>query len=157
MKKAILAVGLAATASYGAWRWWSSEPAALEANLTLDRIWVDHIPRNDRDMFQIFIAITDEPIGIFNETSQWKGSFELFKYEAHDTEIRAVFPQNGDREKITAKATRCNENRMDFCLELSGSSRGVKRYYSQKGWEIEGARTLDDLQHRTEEVLKLAK
>ncbi|MGE0549077.1 MAG: hypothetical protein AB7O24_18925 [Kofleriaceae bacterium] len=157
MKKAILAVGLAATASYGAWRWWSSEPATADANLTLNRVWIDHIPRNDRDMIQIFVAITEEPIGVFQQTSQWKMSAELFTYEAHGNEIRAVFPQNGDREKISAKATRCNENGMDFCLELSNATRGVKRYFSRKGWEIEGASTLDDIQHRADKLLDTAK
>ena len=28
---------------------------------------------------------------------------------------------------------------MDYCLEMSGGSRGVKRYYSRRGWEVRSA------------------
>ena len=40
------------------------------------------------------------------------------------------------REKLTVDARPCRDNGMDFCLDVTGSSRGVKRYYSKKGWEI---------------------
>ena len=36
---------------------------------------------------------------------------------------------------------------MDFCLELEGSSRGVKKYYSREGWEIGNVRDIDTLTH----------
>jgi hypothetical protein len=153
MKKAIVVLGLMAASGWGAWRWWgssSSTEAKPDASLTLDRIWIDHIPRNDRDMVQMFAAITEQPFGGFNATSQWKGSFELFRHETHGDQLRVVFPQTGERQTIRAKATRCNVNGMDFCLELSGTSRGVKKYFSRKGWEIEGVRSADDLRGRIE-------
>jgi hypothetical protein len=55
--------------------------------------------------------------------------------------MRIVFPQSGDRETLTVKPHRCNEQGMDYCLDVSGSTRGVSRYYSRKGWEI---RTVDE-------------
>jgi hypothetical protein len=33
---------------------------------------------------------------------------------------------------------------MDYCLELSGASRGVKRYYSRKGFEIGASASVED-------------
>ena len=138
MKKALLAMVAIAGAGYGVYRW-RSEPAPApkhQENLLTDRLWVDHIPRGERDVFQIFAAITEEPLGIFQSTSRWKGEFEMFKYELHGSELRIVFPQTGSKEKIAAKATECNRGGMDYCLELEGSSHGVKRYYSRDGWEI---------------------
>ena len=35
---------------------------------------------------------------------------------------------------------------MDFCLELEGSSRGVKKYYSREGWEIGTVRDITDVE-----------
>ena len=116
MKKALLAMVAIAGAGYGVYRWQAGEPtptAKHQENLLTDRLWVDHIPRNDRDVFQIFAAITEEPIGIFQATSVWKGEFEMFKYEAHGDELRLVFPQSGERNKVKAKATECNRNGMD--------------------------------------------
>lgn len=145
MKKAVLAMAVLAGTGYGVYRWSSDDaPSAPKGKVSVtDRLWIDHIPRNDRDTVQIFVAITDEPMGIFQATSQWKGEFELFRYEQHGDELRILFPQTGTRDRVRAKATECNKNGMDYCLELEGSSRGVKRYYSREGWEIGSLRDLD--------------
>jgi hypothetical protein len=136
MKKLLLIAAIAG-AGIGTWRWRQARgEQPSDASLVTDRLWVDHLPRNERDTIQVFAALTQEPIGIFQKVSAWQGSYELFRYEGHDGELRLVFPQNGDKEKVRAKARRCDEAGMDFCLELSGSSRGAKRYYSVEGWEI---------------------
>ncbi len=137
MKKLLVLVLVAGTA-VAAWRRRSgSETEATDDKLVFDRLWIDHMPRNDKDTIQVFAAITDEPMGVFQETSVWKGAFELFRYESHDGEIRMLFPQTNERSKVKAKARACSDKRdMDYCLELSGTNRGVKKYYSRKGWEI---------------------
>jgi hypothetical protein len=157
MKKAILVLGLMAAAGFGVWRWrgWAPEPKH-DAKLVLDRIWIDHVPRNDRDVIQVFAALSEEAFGVFNATSQWRGSFEVFRHETRGDEIRAMYPQTGDREKIRAKATRCDEREMDYCLELSGASRGVKKYYSRKGWEIDGKTSVHKLRHRIADITEIA-
>lgn len=147
MKKALLATVMAAGAGYALYHWQSDDavaPAAqAEQVAATDRLWIDHIPRNDKDVIQIFVALTEEPVGIFQATSQWKGEFELFRYEQHGGEMRMVFPQTGTRDRVRVKATECDRNGMDYCLELQGASRGVKRYYSREGWEIGSVRDLD--------------
>ena len=88
---------------------------------------------------RVFAAISEHSVGVFQATSQWRGAYEAFRYEASGGEMRLVFPQSGDRETVRVKARRCNEQGMDFCLELDGASRGAKRYYSREGWEINGS------------------
>ena len=122
--------------------------------LALDRLWVDHMPRNERDMFQLFAAITEEPIGVFQETSVWKGSFEMFRYEARGDEIRIHYPQNNDREKVKAKARKCSDSGWDYCMEVEGSTRGVKKYYSRKGWELDSVKGAAELRERVELLLE---
>ena len=151
MKKALLVLSLVVVAVVTLWKLRGHHDVApSDDSLLLDRVWLDHMPRNDRDTINAFLAITDQPLGIFQAASQWKGNYELFRYEASGDEMRLVFPQNGDREKVTAKARRCNERGMDYCLELDGSKRGVKRYYSRKGWEIDG----NHMQDRIETMLR---
>ncbi len=149
MKKALLAVVAVAGAGYGVMRWQGTPTPApapqQHDDLITDRLWIDHIPRNDRDTVQIFAALTEEPVGIFQAASQWKGEFELFRYEQHGGELRMLFPQTGTRDRVKAKATECNRGGMDYCLELEGSSRGVKRYYSREGWEIGSRHDIDAL------------
>ena len=81
----------------------------------------------------------------FQAASAWKGAYEIFKYESHGDEYRMVFPQNGSRDKVMVKATSCNRGGMDYCLELDGASRGVKQYYSRKGWEIGSLKDVERL------------
>jgi hypothetical protein len=60
--------------------------------------------------------------------------------------------RTGDRETVRAKAWRCNDGGMDFCLELDGASRGVKRYFSREGWEIGGNHDLDAIARQLDAV-----
>ena len=159
MKKTLLVLALATTATYATWRVMRSDAppaAALDDRLALDRIWIDHVPRNDRDTFHVFAAVTQEPFGIFQATSQWKGAYELFRYEAHGNEMRVVYPQTGEREKLVVKARACNEKGFDYCLDIAGASRGAKRYYSLEGWVIDGARTPADIERRASELVEQA-
>lgn len=155
MKKALVVMALVSGA-YATYRWTRGAAPAqpTDASLTRDRLWIDHVPRNDRDMVQVFIAISDEAIGVFHSGSQWKQVSELFRYEGHGDELRVLYPQTGERERVEATARACRERDMDYCLELSGNSRGVKRYYSRKGWEIGGEHTRAQLERRVAELVE---
>lgn len=113
-----------------------------------DRLWIDHLPKGPRDPVQVFVMLDDDHLGVFNRSSQWKGEFELFRYRQDGAVVRAEFPQNGAKESIRTKATECDGEDRDFCLELAGSSRGAKQYLSQEGWELRG--------HLTERQLEAA-
>src|SRR5262245_24837178 len=90
-----------------------------DPHLVVDRVWLDHLPRNDKDTINLFVAITEEPLGLFQATSQWKGNFELFLHEVSGEDLRITYPQSGEKEKVKAKARTCKERDMDYCLELS--------------------------------------
>lgn len=156
MKKVLLATALLAV-GYGGWRLTHrgggdevSETSVDDSKLALDRIWIDHLPRSEKDMIQIFAAVSEEEFGVFQHTSAWKGAFELFRFSFKGDQIHATFPQDNSKEKITVKATRCSEGQMDYCLEVSGASRGVKKYYSRKGWEIDAAHSVKELEAKTD-------
>ena len=125
-----------------------------DGGLVLDRVWIDHMPKDDRDQVSVFAALSEDPIGVFQTASAWKGHHELFHHETHGGELRVLYPQDGHRERVRATAHRCGEGDFDYCLELDGASRGVKRYYSRKGWEIDGARTPDELRARIAAALQ---
>jgi hypothetical protein len=133
MKKLALIPVLAAVV-YGGYLLQSHEAAHVDVR---DRVWIDHMPKSDRDTINVFALLTQQPVGVFQATSSWRGNFEAFRYEKQGNEVRAVFPQNGDRERITVSECPCDVRGMDYCLEVSGSSRGVKKYYSRKEWIIE--------------------
>lgn len=156
MKKALLALALISTASYATYKFTRTAPEAQVDKISaLDRIWIDHLPKTESDMINIFAAITEEPMGVFQATSMWKGNFELFVYESHGDTIRATYPQDRSREELKVTATSCKEVRdMDYCLEIKGASRGPKKYYSRKGWEIDSASSVDDITLRGKAIVK---
>lgn len=149
MKRALITVVVAAT-SLVAWRYTHTDPADGGGKLVLDRLWIDHVPKHDRDPIKVFVALTDQPVGIFQTTSTWKGEYEVFQFEKVGGEFRAIYPQTGDREKFTAKGSACSEHGMDYCLEMTGASRGAMHYYSMKGWELDGTADV----HATERAIE---
>src|SRR5262245_30170099 len=133
-----------------------NEADVAEPGLAFDRLWIDRLPTKPRDTFNTFVAITEEPLGVFQSGSQWKGSYEFFGYEARGEELRLVFLQTGEKEKAKIRAWQCKENGMDYCLELTGSSRGVKRYHSRRGWEIGGVTRPEQLRDRVDAIVHSA-
>lgn len=151
MKKLALVTMLAA-AAYGGWRWQHTTPAAKPAAaLAFNRMWIDHLPTGEKDPFNVLFLSKPESIGGFAEETIWNGRIERFRFAAEGETLRAVFPSSGDREVITIKATACEEADMDFCLDVTGSKRGVARYYSRMGWERRGVAEMatfrDELLH----------
>jgi len=154
MKK-LLFILILALAAYLLWRWWNSGKDAGTADrgekTFYDRLWVDHLPKSETDTFELFAAVTEQPMGIFQSTSAWKGSFEIFRYEpAGDGKAVLFYPQNKQKERVSYRASACSEKGFDFCMELSGASRGARRYYSQRGWELSGQTSLPSVRAVTE-------
>lgn len=127
-----------------------SEPA-----LVFDRIWIDQLPRKPKDTFHTFIAATQEPIGLFHAGSQWKGGYEVFAHTGGG-ELRIVYLQTNETEKVKVRAWRCKEQGMDYCLELAGASRGVKRYRSMQGWEIRAGSRPEQVLDRIASIARVA-
>jgi hypothetical protein len=136
MKKLAL-LCLAAVVGYSGW-WITRHASSASKNLAFDRLWIDHLPTDQRDTVKVFVALTEQPFGVFQASSFWSGSYEMFRYEANGDEIRALFGQTGQRERFNVRGTKCDEGQFSFCLDVDGASRGARRYYSMKGWEIGG-------------------
>jgi len=120
----------------------AQDGGAHDAKLLKDRVWLERLPKHDKDRIEVFVALSAKkggrrgPVGAFEKISMWEGHFQSFRYESEGQTMRVVFPQTGVTETLTVKATRCKEADMDFCLDVSGNGLGAHRYYSRKGMEI---------------------
>lgn len=142
MKKLLVLAVISGTV-YGAWNVLGGD-GDDDPVTAVDRLWIERLPRSERDTINVFVSISDDSIGVFQAGSRWRGAYELFQFEANGDQLQIVYPQTGERERVTAKVSACGERgMMDYCLDLEGSSRGVKRYYSMKGWEIDGVEAID--------------
>jgi hypothetical protein len=131
----LLGAGLAAAIGVHALRGESSS----SPHLLVGRVWVDRIPTKDTEHFEAFLVLEDPSMGVFQRTSSYEGSFEIFKYEPRgDGKLQMLFPQSKTKFEVKYDAKTCNESGFDYCLAMTGAPRGATKYVSKKGWEIEG-------------------
>jgi hypothetical protein len=147
----LLGLVAAAVATYGVWHWHhrGAEPAdeaSAPSKLVVDRLWIDHMPKSETDPVNVFLLVDDAAVGVFQKSTMWVGQYEMFQFELNKDTLRVRYPQTREREDITTTATECKQRDWDYCLELKNSSRGVTRYVSRKGWEIDANSTKSALE-----------
>ncbi len=139
MKKLALTLSLVAVA-VGAWRLLRTDRP--DTKLLFDRYWVDHMPRDPKEKFQAVFVSGEYPVGNFATRTAWTGQWEGFHYHIVPREegtFDIILPVTNEQQRVKFTARRCNENGFNYCLEISGCSRGVKKYYSKKEWDRKGA------------------
>jgi hypothetical protein len=144
----LLVVAAVVAGTYAAWHWHQPDVESATRNLALNRLWIDHMPTGERDPFNVFVAHAPPGFGGFAQETQWHGQMERFRFDIEGNVIHAVFPWSRTREDITLRARPCHEHDMDYCLDVSGSSHGVARYYSLVGWERKDGEDADQLVSR---------
>jgi hypothetical protein len=155
--KTVLLVAVAVVAALALARFWTNAgDDAADPALVFDRVWLDELPRTPKQTFNTFVAATEEPFGLFHAGSQWKGTYELFSHNASGDKLRVVYLQSNESETVKVRAWPCRERAMDYCLELTGASRGVKRYRSKEGWEIRAATRPEQLYDRVTSIVRAA-
>jgi hypothetical protein len=133
LKLTLLSLCTSALAATGC----TSDPEASDAKLLVNRIWVDKLPKKETDYFELLVLVDDEPVGLFRRASQYEGNYALFRYEVRgDDKLQLLFPQDKSKHEAKYKARACDEKDFDYCLDIDGAPRGVKRYLSRKEWEL---------------------
>src|SRR5262249_28717562 len=110
--------------------------------LLFDRFWIDHEPKDQKDEFQALFVSGDHPVGHFAAQTIWAGRWEGFHYHVvprQDGVIDVMLPSRGANGRGRYTARQCSEGGFDYCLDLSGSPRGVRRYFSRKSWQVKEA------------------
>ena len=87
--------------------------------------WVDHEPRDERDVFREahFYCPTyeGEPYrGTFLVGSRWRHQIEWFEYdrfESWHSDLHLQYLQTGTRDHFHVTLTECNENGYEYCLD----------------------------------------
>ncbi|HIE51630.1 MAG TPA: hypothetical protein EYP85_07700 [Armatimonadetes bacterium] len=124
------------------WGLWSSRtpnaPRPQQRELLLDRLWIERLPRSERDKFHLFVALFQNQVGMFLYQSLWEGEWTGFQWHFRqgDERLHLRFPQTGQTAAIEWKITRSDRPGFDYCLTMKGNPRGPHRWYSKRGWEI---------------------
>lgn len=140
-KKALVVIALASLSGF----FWTRPAPQQDNSLAFNRVWISHIPTAPREKMDVFVALEEEEIGVFQKQSAYQGDFDLFSFRARGDKLDLVLLQDEKRASVGYQASRCNEKGFDYCLELSGSPRGPVRYVSRKGWEIDSMEEAKEL------------
>lgn len=132
-----------------AWWLWPSQdnksvaPSGGDFDVLANRIWIDHIPTNERDKINVFILFDDPTFGGFSKSSAYEGDWAAFEWSLDKGLVLHMMQADTKhrvRPKITSGAS-CAP--FDHCLKLKGTPRGPKKYGSMEDWVVNGQSEFD--------------
>lgn len=137
-----LGVAALGAGAYGLSSLFGSDEAAEEA---VNRIWLERVPRSQRDVVGHFVMIRrgGRRIGISGTSSRWRHQVELFKWALERERLSLVYPQTETTRRLTAKVLREGPRPFDRTLILTDENGDEARYYSRKGLIIRPGEALE--------------
>ena len=138
MKKLLVVAG-AAGLLVGGWKLAHRHHVTDGSAQVTDRLWIDHMPKHDRDLLKVFIAFThsgdEDNIGFLQYGSRWHSEINGFRFERKGDDLAVEFPQNSWKATWHTKVTRCSVGDFTLCMEVT-APRGTFHYFSRDEWEI---------------------
>lgn len=114
----------------------SKQISADEAkSLLIDRNWLDRMPETERDHLFVYRFVPNMGGGVFQDRTLYKGTFELFHFEATGDEIRFNLPETKTKVTSSYKIEAVDgPASFDIKLTIPDDPRGPKVYF---GWRNE--------------------
>lgn len=148
----VIALALAGVCGLGVYKLGSAllSDDAQRTEHAVNQLWIDHAPRDDRDIFMHMI-ILDHPqgqYGVIGQSSQWRHAIEVFRWELMGDKLRLYFPQERARGEVTIRTWECKGEApapFELCMELTNANGRSIRLYSREEWKVEPRDATDSL------------
>jgi hypothetical protein len=129
----------------------SSEREVKDApDVLVNRIWINELPTNPKQMVDVFLMIDHPKFGQFLRTSAYEGEYALFEWRDKKAKsVDIVMPQTDKKHRLKFAIASEGCEPFDYCMKVKGAPRGAKKYYSMQDWIIEpgsGSLDLEDVQ-----------
>jgi hypothetical protein len=138
----LIAFALVGACTFGVWK--LGDALLGEAQGTkhaVNRIWIDHMPRDDRDMITHFVLL-DHPQGKFGaigRSSQWRHMVDVFRWKLDGGKLDLFFPQDRVRGEIEIETWECAGEApapFELCMKMTNKQGRSWTFYSREDWEI---------------------
>lgn len=139
------------------------EEEASRAKHLANQVWIERMPRSERDMIG-HLSFIKHPragrVGVAGRSSQWRHLIEVFFWKLNGNKLEVHMPQDEVRGELQARTWKCKGEAPDpfeLCLELSARGRKTV-FYSKKEWVIDpkdAQGSLDDLADEEPELAVL--
>lgn len=117
--------------------------------LVQNHFYIDHLPKNDRDMVKDIAFVDHEDAGKFGVramTSRFRFFVDALAWKRNGNQVAYRVLQTNDDVRATFRAWRCKKGdapgQLELCLELRQGDRTM-RYFSRPDWIIENAGDAD--------------
>jgi hypothetical protein len=98
--------------------------------LLIDRNWMDRMPETDRDHLFVYRFVPNMGGGVFQDRTLYKGTFELFRFEATGDEIKFDLLETKSKVTSAYKIEQVSgPEPFDLRLTIFDDPRGPKTYY----------------------------
>jgi hypothetical protein len=101
--------------------------------LLLDRNWLDKMPETQHDKLHVYRFVPSMGGGVFQDRTLYKGTFELFRFEATGEQIRFDLPETDEKITTSYRIDVVDEPPFDLRLTVSDDPRGPHVYYGMRG------------------------
>ncbi|MEO6771418.1 MAG: hypothetical protein ABI467_00150 [Kofleriaceae bacterium] len=138
----LLVVAGAAGLVVGGWKLAHRHQVDGDTVQVTDRFWIDHMPKHERDLTHMFVALThdrdDDNVGFLQFGSRWHAEFNGFRFDRTGGDLAVEFPQNSWKATWHTKVSRCSVGQFTLCLEVT-APRGTFQYFSRDEWVVRSA------------------
>jgi hypothetical protein len=127
----------------------------------VNQLWVDHFPRDDRDMV-LHLVMIDHPQGQFGavgQSSQWRHRIDVFRWQLDGGTLGMFFPQDRVRAKLKVSTWACAGEApepFELCMKLTNDQGRSVTLYSRKDWKIEPHDSADSIADIVDDTPELA-
>jgi len=134
MKRKMTIFAVLLTSSIGLAKLWASS----EKDLIENRVWIDKIPSEARDLVHGRVFFEEPGFYYEIEQSAFRNYVDLCSYKPHHGHFD-VECQHLEDMKLTLEAYECDDapEPFEYCLEVTEGDGRTKTFYSMEGMEID--------------------
>lgn len=124
--------------------WINDRDPAPDTRYLLNRLWVERVPKTERDQVHYFVAIEEsERVGTVALASQWRVHADNFRFKLKGKQLDLDFPQERKLASFQAKTEKCSAPQpFTLCLDLVGKDGRRVRFYSREDWNLDDKEAL---------------
>lgn len=159
----LIALAFVGAASFGVWKLGSALLAdeAQSSKHAVNQMWIDHLPKNDRDMFTHLLLLDHSrgQFGAIGRSSQWRHMVDIFRWQLQGDQLGLFFPQDRARAEVQIETWECAGEApapFELCMKLTNKQGRSWTFYSREDWEIDPGNAAESLAELVEDEPRLA-
>lgn len=159
----LIGLALVGACSFGVWKLGSAllSDETQGTKHAVNRLWIDHVPRDDRDMITHFVIIDHRQgkFGAIGRSSQWRHMVDVFRWKLSGSKLDLFFPQDRAHGAVEIETWECEGEApapFELCMKMTNKQGRSWTFYSREDWEIDPGSAAESLAEIVDDEPSLA-